>query len=134
MAVFDVVGESVIVMSDDDRHLHAAYNVCRHRGSQLYPVEAGRGPIRCAAGALRCPYHSWTYSLSGELLRAPHTEGLDAEEFRLHRVGVDVWAGFVFVHLTPDKASVHSAGQTRVVEHVAAANQRLARLRHRPSW
>jgi Rieske 2Fe-2S family protein len=123
VAVLDVVGESVIVMSDDDRQLHAAYNVCRHRGSQLYPVEAGRGPIRCAAGALRCPYHSWTYSLSGELLRAPHTEGLAAEEFRLHPVGVDVWAGFVFVHLTPDRPG----GMTVLAQQLAAAGDRLAR-------
>ena len=31
----DVAGESVLVTSDEDGALHAAYNVCRHRGSQL---------------------------------------------------------------------------------------------------
>ena len=54
----DVAGESVLVTSDEDGALHAAYNVCRHRGSQLLP--AGQ-PARDAA-ALRCPYHSWTYA------------------------------------------------------------------------
>ena len=106
LAVVDVVGESVVVTRDDDG-LHGAYNVCRHRGSQLVPVtqtrEPGSEPVCSAAGALRCPYHSWTYSLAGRLLKAPHTEDgdIDPADFSLHPVGVEEWAGFVFVNLTP---------------------------------
>ena len=70
VAVVDVVGESVLVMRNAAGDLHAAYNVCRHRGSQLIPAEPGAEVLTCAAGALRCPYHSWTYSLAGDLLRA----------------------------------------------------------------
>jgi Rieske 2Fe-2S family protein len=112
LAVVDVVGESVVLTRDDDG-LHAAYNVCRHRGSQLVPVTMtggpGAEPVCTAAGALRCPYHSWTYSLAGRLLKAPHTDGpdgaaVDAEEFSLHPVAVEDWAGFVFVNLTPGSA------------------------------
>ena len=40
IAVVDVVGESVVLTRDDDG-LHAAYNVCRHRGSQLVPAPTG---------------------------------------------------------------------------------------------
>jgi Rieske 2Fe-2S family protein len=99
----DVVGESVLVTSDEDGHLHAAYNVCRHRGAQLLPVACPAVPAK----ALRCPYHSWTYALDGRLVRAPHTdlEGTDLEQFRLHPVAVDHWGGFVFVHLSPDEAT-----------------------------
>jgi glycine betaine catabolism A len=106
LAVVDVVGESVVLTRDDDG-LHAAYNVCRHRGSQLVPREKGSGPVCAAAGALRCPYHSWTYSLAGRLLKAPHTEDgdLDPADFSLHPVGVEEWAGFVFVNLTPGAPS-----------------------------
>ena len=102
LAVVDVVGESVVLTRDDDG-LHAAYNVCRHRGSQLVPREPGSEPVCAAAGALRCPYHSWTYSLAGRLLKAPHTDGveIDPADFSLHAVGVEEWAGFVFVNLTP---------------------------------
>jgi len=89
--------------------LHAAYNVCRHRGSQVVPVDpAESAPEPCAAASLRCPYHSWTYDLTGRLLRAPHTEQVDdfePERFGLKPVGVDTWGGFVFVHLTPDESS-----------------------------
>jgi Rieske 2Fe-2S family protein len=106
LAVVDVAGESVIVTSDEEQRLNASYNVCRHRGSQLHPVSPGQPtPLTCPASAIRCPYHSWTYALDGSLLRAPHADVDDPAAFRLHPVGVEAWGGFVFVHLTPDKAA-----------------------------
>ena len=108
LAVTDVVGESVLVTRDLRGELHAAYNVCRHRGAQVVPVDPAVGPpLPCAVGALRCPYHSWTYDLSGSLIRAPHTEGVadfDPDRFGLNPVAVEEWGGFVFVHLTPARA------------------------------
>jgi Rieske 2Fe-2S family protein len=107
LAVVDVAGESILLTSDADRALHAAYNVCRHRGSQIVPVVDGEPECR-PAQALRCPYHSWTYDLSGRLLRAPHTEGVDdfdPDAFGLSPVAVADWRGFCFVHLTPSDAS-----------------------------
>jgi Rieske 2Fe-2S family protein len=59
----------------------------------------------CEASAIRCPYHSWTYGLDGRLLRAPHTEVPDPEAFRLDPVAVETWGGFVFLHLTPERAT-----------------------------
>ena len=121
VVVVDVVGESLLVTSDAEGELHGAYNVCRHRGSQLRPpAESGAGvPAACAASALRCPYHSWTYGLDGRLMHAPHADldGADVDGFRLNPVGVEVWAGFVFVHLSPDRATpldeaVGRAGRT----------------------
>jgi glycine betaine catabolism A len=64
-------------------------------------------PAARKAGSLRCPYHSWTYRLEGELLRAPWTEdvdGFDPAAFGLHPVAVATWGGFVFLHLTPAEA------------------------------
>lgn len=107
LAVVDVVGESVLLTVDRSGHLHAAYNVCRHRGSQVVPVEPGAAPAPCEVRSLRCPYHSWTYDLDGSLLKAPHTEDVtdfDSSRFGLHPVGVEAWGGFVFVHLTPGAA------------------------------
>src|SRR3954471_16204532 len=104
LAVVEVAGESVLVSSDQDAVLHAAYNVCRHRGSQLHPVEPGQSPVLCEAAALRCPYHSWTYGLDGRLLRAPHADVPDPPAFALHPIGVATWDGFLFVHLTPGAA------------------------------
>ena len=104
VAVMDVAGESILVARDRAGGFHAMYNVCRHRGSQLVPAEPGTEASVCAARSLRCPYHSWTYGLDGSLLKAPHAEGVDPREFALHPVGVDAWAGFLFVHLTPELA------------------------------
>ncbi|HSV40402.1 MAG TPA: aromatic ring-hydroxylating dioxygenase subunit alpha [Nocardioidaceae bacterium] len=113
VAVVDVAGESILVSRDEHGALHAAYNVCRHRGSQLLTP----GSSVCEVGALRCPYHSWTYGLDGQLLKSPHAEVDDPSSFALHPVGVESWGGFVFVHLTPDRAeplsdSIGHAGDT----------------------
>lgn len=108
VVVVDVVGESILVTADAHGRLHAAYNVCRHRGSQVVPTQPGAAPTACDVKALRCPYHSWTYDLDGRLLRAPHTDDVrdfDTAAFGLHQVGVRTWRGFVFVHLTPERAT-----------------------------
>jgi Rieske 2Fe-2S family protein len=108
LAVVDVVGESILLTSDLRGELHAMYNVCRHRGSQVVPVDPDAEPPQpCAVGALRCPYHSWTYDLAGALLKAPHTDDVEAFDpglFRLAPVAVAQWGGFCFVHLTPQSA------------------------------
>jgi Rieske 2Fe-2S family protein len=108
LAVVEVASESVLVTLDDAGDLQAFYNVCRHRGSQVVPVDPDTDPPGpCGAAALRCPYHSWTYDLAGRLLRAPHTDDVDdfdPAEFRLHPVAADTWGGFLFLHLTPAAA------------------------------
>jgi phenylpropionate dioxygenase-like ring-hydroxylating dioxygenase large terminal subunit len=70
--VVDVVGESTIVARDANGVLHAHANVCRHRGSRLCEAAEGGAPT---AGAIRCPYHSWTYSLDGALPRCSTVTG-----------------------------------------------------------
>ena len=122
VVVVDVVGESVLVASDQQGRLHGAYNVCRHRGSQiLSPADHDLPPVACAASSLRCPYHSWTYRLDGRLLRAPHTDlaDIDLDELRLNPVAVETWGGFVFVHLSPERA-------TPIGEAVAQVGRTLA--------
>ncbi len=122
LAVIDVVGESILVTSDRDGVLHAAYNVCRHRGSQIVPADPGTAPPPCEVGALRCPYHSWTYDLDGRLLKAPHTEDLhdfEPSRFNLHQVAVRRWGGFVFVHLTPERLDDFDAAMADFDERLA---------------
>ena len=103
LAVVEVLGESVLVTVDKAGALHGHYNVCRHRGSQVVPVDPAQpAPAPCRSFALRCPYHSWTYDLDGSLRFAPHTEDVDdfdRTDFGLHAVEVDSWGGFVWVNL-----------------------------------
>ncbi len=98
-AVVSHLGETVIVTADAAHSLRAFANVCRHRGSQLVPVEPGASPAPCSTRALRCPYHSWTYGLDGKLLHAPHTEDvdLDGSEFALTPLGAAAWGGFLWL-------------------------------------
>ncbi|WP_431776383.1 aromatic ring-hydroxylating oxygenase subunit alpha [Streptomyces cucumeris] len=110
----DVVGESVLVVRDRDGSLKGFYNVCRHRGAQLVadpPAEADDGEPPCRSGRFRgaivCPYHAWTYALSGELRQARFLDerhGVRRDELSLHEVGVATWGGFVFVNLSPAQA------------------------------
>jgi choline monooxygenase len=69
----DMFGEGVIILRDKSGRLRAFANTCRHRGTKLLQ---GRG--QCPA--IVCPYHSWTFALSGELVAAAgmeRTEGFD---------------------------------------------------------
>jgi glycine betaine catabolism A len=93
----DVVGESVIVVRGKDGELHAFYNVCRHRGSRLCDAESA-GRLR---GAIKCPYHAWSYSFDGKLIGTPLLEKdeIDRDEYGLWPVSVEEYEGFVFVHL-----------------------------------
>jgi Rieske 2Fe-2S family protein len=101
--VLDLAGESVIVLRTRTAELAAFYNVCRHRGARLLP----EGSSGCLAGAIRCPYHSWTYTLDGRLRTAPfldEEDGLTKTDLGLYPVGVESWGGFFFLNLSPAEA------------------------------
>ncbi len=102
----EVAGESILVTRDASGTLHAFFNVCRHRGAEL--VDAHAEACGSFGGAIRCPYHSWTYALDGRLRRAPFLDAVsdaDADAFALAAVRVDTWGGFVFVNLAPAPAT-----------------------------
>ena len=64
--VIDIAGSSLIMLRDDDGEVRVLYNVCRHRGARI--LDAGASIV----SKLVCPYHQWTYELTGELAHAPH--------------------------------------------------------------
>lgn len=93
--VVDIGATSLILLRDDDEQVQVVHNVCRHRGSRL--LEAGRSII----GKLVCPYHQWTYDLTGNLLHAPHM-GVDFDKgcHGLKRANTRCFGGMVFVCLS----------------------------------
>jgi Rieske 2Fe-2S family protein len=94
--VREVAGESLIIVRDQKGEVRGFYNVCRHRGTRLCEEAAGH------SATIQCPYHAWTYGLDGRLVGAPHMDkvsGFDKAEYSLHRVGVALWEGFIFVNL-----------------------------------
>jgi phenylpropionate dioxygenase-like ring-hydroxylating dioxygenase large terminal subunit len=102
----DVAGESVIVLRTKAGELRGFYNVCRHRGSRLCDEAAGR-----MKGAVKCPYHAWSYSFEGRLIGTPNVarDEVDRDALGLWPVPVDTWQGFLFVHLDPDPAPLEDA-------------------------
>jgi glycine betaine catabolism A len=95
-----VAGESLIVVRDRGGELHAFFNICRHRGTQLCAESAGQ-----LSETIQCPYHAWTYALDGRLIGAPHMQeatGFDKKDYPLHEAAVAEWEGFVFVNIAKD--------------------------------
>ena len=92
---------SVLLIRGSDQVLRAFENACRHRGSALCEG-TGEGLTE-----IRCPFHRWTYDLSGRLREVPSRREfgvLDANsgELGLLAVRVDTWGPLVFVNLDPD--------------------------------
>ncbi|KAL4778561.1 hypothetical protein BJX76DRAFT_362605 [Aspergillus varians] len=68
-----------------DKVLRAFHNVCRHRAYPVAKKDSGTSTV------LGCRYHGWSYNSRGQLIRAPHFDGLlgfEREENGLFEVGV----------------------------------------------
>ncbi|MGB3443751.1 MAG: aromatic ring-hydroxylating dioxygenase subunit alpha [Actinophytocola sp.] len=97
----EVAGTPVLLTRDRDGKVRAMVNRCRHRGAEL--VAGGDGSAR----RLTCPYHSWSYDLSGCLLGVygEHTFGaVDRSQRSLIRLPAQERCGVVFVGLRPGMA------------------------------
>jgi Rieske 2Fe-2S family protein len=103
--VVAVIGtQTLIVTRDSSKRLRAFHNTCRHRGSLL--CESSRGHF--ANGRIVCPYHTWTYSLEGELVATPvrlPTDDFRVQDYPLYAVQLDTWGGFLFVNLATEPDS-----------------------------
>src|SRR5215469_14450736 len=58
----------VLLSRGSDDVVRAFANTCPHRGHELLPSGPAAGELAANGKAIVCPYHSWTFSLSGELL------------------------------------------------------------------
>jgi phenylpropionate dioxygenase-like ring-hydroxylating dioxygenase large terminal subunit len=117
---FDVLGESAIVLRDNDGKLRAFHNVCRHRAFRLLGKPAGR-----CDGLIRCRYHGFAYDLRGRLIAVPgeqEFDGIDKSELGLVPIELDVFLGFVFIRFADD-------GGPRIAEQLAPFRDALALYR-----
>ncbi len=93
--------DPVIVTRDQDGHLRAFHNSCRHRGMTVCPTDAGHARV------FRCPYHYWTYGTDGKLIGVPREKelygGLDKARWGLIEVAqLDTFAGLIFATWDPE--------------------------------
>lgn len=97
----DFLGMPLLLVRDEDGAIQVYQNTCRHRGMIL--VDAPKN----VKGAIRCPYHSWCYTLKGALRTTPHVGGpgqnthaaIDRSELGLVRIRCHVWRDVIFVNI-----------------------------------
>jgi phenylpropionate dioxygenase-like ring-hydroxylating dioxygenase large terminal subunit len=125
---------SVIVVRDRSNAIRAFHNTCRHRGSRICNTEKGR------VGAFVCPYHQWTYDLTGTLRHAGRMhEGFSPDGIGLRPVHVETVAGTIYICLAdepPDFAPYKAALEPMLAPH-DLANAKLAHEAHiveRGNW
>jgi len=94
-------GMPLIAVRDEAGAVGVFHNVCSHRGMKLVGE-----PCR-VQGLLRCPYHSWSYSLDGRLRATPsiggpgvnRADGFDKGLHGLKPVRSAVWFDQIFVNI-----------------------------------
>jgi phenylpropionate dioxygenase-like ring-hydroxylating dioxygenase large terminal subunit len=104
----DLAGEPLIAMHGKDGEIRVLSRTCRHRGMDVMPTGFGH-PDEGNRRVILCPYHLWSYDLTGKLVGAPEmqqADGFDRSEVCLHAFRSEIWEGFVFVNLSGDAPSL----------------------------
>ncbi|MEX2307944.1 MAG: aromatic ring-hydroxylating dioxygenase subunit alpha [Pirellulales bacterium] len=103
---FAIDVDSLIVIRNDDGQIHALWNVCRHRGTQICEQAQGR------VGRLVCPYHQWTYARDGSLVSCRGMQDdVAKDELGLLRAHVREVEGLVFVSLADEPPDFRPAAE-----------------------
>jgi Rieske 2Fe-2S family protein len=84
----------ILVVRDRSGEIGGFHNSCRHRGAQI--CADGRG----SSARLVCPYHRWTYELTGELVHASRMgEDFDLSAHGLKPIHVESVGGAIYICL-----------------------------------
>lgn len=102
----------VIVVRDMRNEIRVFENRCAHRGAEF--CKSYRGKVR----SFICPYHNWTYDLTGRLAGVPFRKGVKGlggypEEFKLEdhnlrRLNVSVLGGAIFASFQEDMPTLEA--------------------------
>lgn len=100
----EFMGLPLVITRNKQDEIKVFHNVCSHRGMILVKDEIS------VQGALRCPYHSWSYNLDGDLMGTPHIGGVGehkVEGFKhcdhgLKPVRSAIWMDTIFINLSGD--------------------------------
>ncbi len=95
----------ILAVRGKDGEVRAFANTCRHRGARL--IEAGQGTCK----TISCPYHAWTYNLTGELRGAPsmnEVPGFTREDWGLIAIRLESYEGFLWITANPDAPALET--------------------------
>jgi choline monooxygenase len=104
---YNFLGVPLLILRDKSDQIKVFHNVCSHRGFKLI-----QEPCKLK-NMIRCPYHSWSYDLSGKLIATPHVggmnkheaEGFEKSKSKLKEVRSFVWMDLIFVNLNNNAKS-----------------------------
>ena len=96
-----LAGKPILLVKNTMGDIVAFHNVCRHRCLKLVDQPKNTGRL------IRCPYHSWTYDLEGNLIASPHfggtnkhqPSGFDSSKHGLESIRTKIWHDWIFVNL-----------------------------------
>ena len=102
---FDLLGIPLILLRTEKNKIKVYHNVCSHRG---YKILQKKCSIK---NVIRCPYHSWSYNLEGELVSTPHLGGMNKHEAKdfdrsvsgLKEVRSFVWLDMIIVNISKNE-------------------------------
>ncbi|MEM7654291.1 MAG: aromatic ring-hydroxylating dioxygenase subunit alpha, partial [Pseudomonadota bacterium] len=97
---FEIAGENLFAIRTQDGTIRAFYNVCQHRAHELL-TDSGNTKL------IVCPYHAWTYELTGKLRMGPNVKsvpGFDRNAICLNEIRIEDFCGFLFANLDSDAA------------------------------
>jgi len=115
-----ILDEPVLVVRRPDGEVAAYSNTCRHRMMLLLE---GKGTCK----RIVCPYHAWTYDLSGQLIGAPYmnkTDDFNKKDISLPEIRSEIWHGWIYLTLNPNARPVHEklANLTPLIERYNCEN------------
>jgi choline monooxygenase len=103
----DLLGMPILIVRTKNNQIKVFHNICSHRGVKLVREP---GKIK---NVVRCPYHSWSYNLDGELIATPHIGGMDihqSPEFEksksnLKEIRSYIWLDLIMININNNEIS-----------------------------
>jgi len=121
---YEIGNADVIILRDQDKGIRAFHNTCRHRGSSLCKEQKGN------KAQFVCPYHQWTYDLTGKLKYAKDMgEDFNPDEHALHSVNCETLEGMIYICIN-DNAPDFSLFKQIVQPYLAKHNLQDAKVVH----
>lgn len=110
--------QPVVITRDKQGSLHGLVNACAHRGAMLCRRKQGN------KGSFTCPFHGWTFSNNGKLLKVkdgrsggyPEQFDCDGSHDLTRLARFESYRGFLFGSLSADVPTLSDyLGETRVI-------------------
>ena len=126
--LFEMAGESVIIVRSSDTEVSALLNVCRHRGSKICLENRG------CSKKLVCRYHGWSYSLDGRLHSAAHMpDDFDKSAIKLKKIHTEILEGMVFINFS-EKPATFDLVREDLTDCLRPYRLDQAKVAHRQTW